>query len=147
MSSLQGYLALGGRLLLSAIFLLSGSGKIMDWSGTAAHMRAEGMPLVPLLLVGAILFELVGGFSLLFAWKPKLGAWLLFLYLIPTTLIFHDFWAFGGAERMNQMIHFLKNLTIMGGLLIVASIPEREIKVRSGERVFDRNRFDRRRAA
>ena len=52
--------------------------------------------------------------------KARLGGWALVLYLIPVSHIFHNFWAFTGAEQQMQMINFLKNLAIMGGLLLVA---------------------------
>ena len=78
-----------GRVLMSLIFLESGYGKITGFAGTAAFMEAKGMPLVPLLLTGAIVTEIVGGLSLLLGVKA-LRALLLFLFLIPTTLIFHN---------------------------------------------------------
>ena len=115
------YLVMLGRVLLSIIFLLSGLGKIMDWDGNAKLMASQGMPLIPLLLAGAIIIELAGGLSVLLGWKVRWGALLLFLYLIPTTLIFHDFWAFSGPEMQTQLVNFLKNLSIMGGLLLVAA--------------------------
>ena len=108
-----------GRLLLSAIFIASGANKIADWGGTAERMRGEGMVFVPLFLFGAILFELVGGLSILVGWKARLGALALIVFLVPVTLIFHDFWQYEGSERMMQMIQFMKNLAIMGGLFIV----------------------------
>jgi putative oxidoreductase len=115
------YLVMFGRVLLSVIFLLSGLGKIIDWDGNAQLMASQGMPVIPLLLVGAIVTELAGGLSVLLGWKARWGALLLFLYLIPTTLIFHDFWAFTGTEMQTQLVNFLKNLSIMGGLLLVAA--------------------------
>jgi putative oxidoreductase len=115
------YLVVSGRVLLSIIFLLSGLGKIIDWNGNAQLMASQGMPLIPLLLAGAITTELAGGLSVLLAWKARWGALLLFLYLIPTTLIFHDFWGFSGTEMQTQLVNFLKNLSIMGGLLLVAA--------------------------
>jgi|SRR4029453_5134866 putative oxidoreductase len=115
------YLVIFGRVLLSLIFLLSGLGKIIDWDSNAQVMASQGLPLIPLLLVGAILTELAGGLSVLLGWKARWGALLLFLYLIPTTLIFHDFWAFTGTEMQTQLVNFLKNLSIMGGLLLVAA--------------------------
>lgn len=115
------YLVIFGRVLLSVIFLLSGLGKIIDWDSNTQVMASQGMPLIPLLLVGAILTELAGGLSVLLGWKARWGALLLFLYLIPTTLIFHDFWAFTGTEMQTQLVNFLKNLSIMGGLLLVAA--------------------------
>jgi putative oxidoreductase len=115
------YLVMFGRVLLSLIFLLSGLGKIIDWDGNAQVMASQGLPLIPLLLVGAIVTELAGGLSVLLGWKARWGALLLFLYLIPTTLIFHDFWTFTGPEMQTQLVNFLKNLSIMGGLLLVAA--------------------------
>ncbi len=113
---------LAGRILLSLIFLMSGVMKFVAWDQTAGHMASKGMPLIPVLLPLAALVELAGGLSILLGWQARLGALLLFLYLIPTTLIFHNFWSFEGAEQQNQMIHFMKNLAIMGGLLVVAGL-------------------------
>ena len=110
-----------GRVLMSFIFLESGYGKITGFAGTSAFMEAKGMPLVPLLLTGAIVTEIIGGLSLLLGVKARWGALLLFLFLIPTTLIFHNFWAVPDGERAMQQIQFMKNLTIMGGLLVVVS--------------------------
>jgi putative oxidoreductase len=116
-TTMQQNVSLAGRILLSVIFLLSGITKIMHWSATADSMAAHGMGAVGLLLAGAILVEVLGGLALLLGWQMRAAAVVLFLYLIPTTLIFHNFWAHQGAEHQNQMIHFLKNLAIMGGLL------------------------------
>ena len=119
--SQQYYLVLAGRVLISVIFLLSGVSKIMDWSGTAQLMAGQGLPLVPLFLGAAIVIEIAGGLSVLLGWNARWGAWLLFLYLIPTTLVFHNFWVLSGAEQQTQLVNFLKNLSIMGGLLLVAA--------------------------
>src|SRR4051812_45198228 len=92
----QQYVSLGGRILLSAIFLLSGFLKIAHWSDTANMMAAHGMPAVPLLLGLAMLTEILGGLGLLLGCQTRLTAFVLFLYLIPATLIFHNFWAVSG---------------------------------------------------
>ncbi len=117
MSTYHPTISLLGRILLSAIFLVSGISKISDWNGTAGMMSAHGMSAVPFFLTVAILVEIVGGLALLTGWHTRLAALMLFLYLIPTTLIFHNFWAVQGAAQQMQTIHFLKNLAIMGGLL------------------------------
>ena len=118
--AIEPWLTLLGRILLSLIFILSGLGKIGDWSGTAGSMAAKGMVAVPFFLTMAILFELGGGLTVLLGFKARLGAWALVFYLIPVSLIFHNFWAFTGAEQRIQVINFLKNLAIMAGLLLVA---------------------------
>ncbi|MGA9753400.1 MAG: DoxX family protein [Acidobacteriota bacterium] len=119
--SLERYAPLIGRILLSVIFLFSAFGKVTHFSGMEQFMASKGMPAVPVLLVLALLTEALGGLSLLLGFKARWGALLLFLFLIPTTLIFHDFWALTGAMRQDMQIHFLKNLAIMGGLLMVAA--------------------------
>jgi putative oxidoreductase len=105
------------RVLLSIIFIVAGIGKLTDWSGTVAVMAAHGMPAVPLFLTPTIIIELIGGLALLLGWHTRLVALILFLYLIPVTLVFHDFWSYTGQMHQMQMVNFLKNLAIMGGLL------------------------------
>jgi putative oxidoreductase len=112
-------LTLLGRILLSAIFLLSGFGKIGDWSGTASSMTAHGMVAIPFFLPLAILFEIGGGLSVLLGFRARWGALALICFLVPATVIFHNFWAYAGAERHGQLINFLKNLAILGGLLLL----------------------------
>jgi putative oxidoreductase len=113
---------LAGRILLAAIFILSGLTKPSDWQGTSAYMAAHGIPLIPILLPLAVVVEIAGGLAIVFGAKSRTAAMLLFLYLIPTTLIFHNFWSFQGQEYVNQMHHFLKNLAIMGGLALIVGL-------------------------
>ena len=110
---------LAGRLLIAAIFILSGYGKIGGFEGTVAQIAGKGMPLPELAAAGAIAVELVGGILLVVGWHARLAATALFLFMIPTTLLFHNFWAFEAAQQTGQRIHFMKNLAIMGGILYV----------------------------
>jgi putative oxidoreductase len=110
-----------GRTLLSLIFVVSAIGKMADWSGTAGYMASKGMVAIPFFLPMAILVEATGGLAMLTGLKARWGALALFLFLIPVTMIFHNFWSLGGGERQMQTIHFMKNLAIMGGLLTVAA--------------------------
>ncbi|MGH8750692.1 MAG: DoxX family protein [Burkholderiales bacterium] len=113
------YAPLLGRALLSLIFIASGWGKIMGFSGTAGYMASKGLPIPEVLLVPAIIIELGGGLMLLLGWKARWAALAIFLFMIPVTLIFHAFWAVDPAQAQNQMIHFMKNLAIMGGMLYI----------------------------
>jgi putative oxidoreductase len=119
MSDGERYAWTAGRVLLSLIFILSALGKLADLGGTAAFMRAAGIPAVWLCLPAAILIELGGGLAILTGWAAGVGALVLVLFLIPTTVVFHPFWQSSGMERTVQMVNFMKNLAIMGGLLIV----------------------------
>lgn len=110
-----------GRVLLSAIFILSGFSKIFAFKAMAGMMAGKGFPLPAIAMGIAIAIEVIGGLAILTGFKAKLTAWIVFLYLIPTTFMFHNFWTMQGAMRMDNQIHFLKNLAIMGGLLLLAS--------------------------
>ena len=110
------WIALVGRLLLALMFLVSGLNKIANPQGTQQYMAVMGMTwATTAFYVGALLVEVVGSLSLLLGYRARAGGWLLFLFMIPTTLIFHTH-----VADPNQMIHLLKNLSVMGGLLYVA---------------------------
>lgn len=111
--------ALVGRILLAAIFIKAGWGKIGGWEATAGYMAAKGLPLVPLLLAGTIVLELGGGLMLALGWKARWAALAIFLWLIPVTVIFHPFWGIDAAQVQNQMNHFLKNVAIAGAMLMM----------------------------
>ena len=113
--------ALLGRVLLSHIFIMSGIMKVLNWSQTALHMQQEGMIAVPFFLAAAIAVEIGFGSMILCGCGTRVAAWGLFLFLIPVTAIFHDFWKYEGEAQQNQMQHFSKNVTIMGGLLTLAA--------------------------
>jgi len=108
---------LAGRFGLGIIFLVSGLGKLVSWSGTAAFAGAKGVP--EFLLAGATALEILGALSLLAGWKTRWGVAALVVFLVPVTLVFHDFWAAQGAEVQLQSVQFLKNVAIGGGLLAV----------------------------
>jgi putative oxidoreductase len=108
-----------GRMLLALIFVVSGFGKITGFAGTASYMASKGMPFAEVLLVGALVFELAGAVMLILGWRAHWGALLLIVFMIPSTLIFHNFWAVDLAQYQNQLNHFLKNVAMIGGLLYV----------------------------
>ena len=122
MNQLEKYGALLARILLAGIFILAGVSKIGGFAGTQAYMAARGMPATAFLGFCAILIETGGGLAVLLGYKARPAALLLFLFLIPTTLIFHT--AFGGSfppeQAQMQQAMVLKNLAIMGGLLAIA---------------------------
>jgi putative oxidoreductase len=118
---LQNAASLAGRVLLGLLFVISGFGKITGFAGTAGYMASKGMPMPEVLLVGAIAVELVGGLMLVAGWKARWAAAAIFAFLIPTTLIFHNPMGLAGQEAQNQMIQLLKNLSIMGGMLLVVA--------------------------
>ena len=109
--------ALVGRILLALIFIISGFGKITDYAGTAGYMASKGMPMVDVLLPLTILIELGGGLLIAIGWNARWAAAVTFLFLIPVTLVFHNPAGLAPDEAQQQMIHLLKNVSIMGGML------------------------------
>lgn len=111
------YTALTGRVLIAAIFLMSGLGKIADPQGTQQYMAGMGMTVATTVFyLGAVVLEVGGALSVLLGYRARLGAAALLVFMIPTTLIFH-----ANFGDQNQTIHFMKNLAMMGGLLLVAA--------------------------
>jgi putative oxidoreductase len=113
------YGPLVGRVLITAIFLISGYHKIVGFSAVSGMMAKMGMPMADLLLVGAIVCEFGGALMVLLGWNACLGALLLIVFTVPATLMFHNFWAVDPAQYQNQFNHFMKNLAIIGALVYV----------------------------
>jgi putative oxidoreductase len=105
-----------GRVLLAVIFLLSGFGKLTAISGTAAYFGAMGLPVPTVTAVIVGLIELLGGLAVLVGFQTRVAAWVLAVFTIATALVAHTGWA-----DQNQMIHFLKNIAITGGFILLAS--------------------------
>ena len=108
------YIPLAARICLCLIFLKAGIGKIFGYSSTVEMMANKGLPIADVLLIFTIAFQLLGGLSLLLGYKVKLGSILLILFLIPATLVFHN-----PLADPNEINAFLKNIGLIGGLLMV----------------------------
>ena len=113
MKTLHNLAAPIGRTLLALMFLLAGLNKISGYAGTQGYMESMGVPGALLPLV--ILLEVVGGLTLMLGWHTRITAFLLAGFTIVATLIFHS-----NLGDQTQMLFFLKNLAIAGGLLLVA---------------------------
>lgn len=117
MEWLKAFAVLIGRILLVLIFLKSGVGKIENFQGTAQYMASYGMPYTNFFLVGAIFFELVGGITVILGYFARFGTLLLLIFLIPTTLIFHNIFV-----DPKMMIQFIKNVSMFGGILVLLAV-------------------------
>ncbi len=125
-----------GRIAFVLIFILSGAQKLLDISGTSAMIESKlvvppilidletklqsftGMPLPKLLAILAGLVEIGGGILIAANIGTRAAAAVLILFTAAATLTFHDFWAMTGADRAANLIQALKNLSIMGALLV-----------------------------
>jgi putative oxidoreductase len=110
---------LAGRVLFSAIFLLSAPHHFTEQS--ISYAAAAGVPLASVAVPLAGVIALLGGLSVLLGFKAKLGAWMLVVFLVPVTLFMHRFWGVDDAQMAQmQMINFMKNVALVGGALSIA---------------------------
>ena len=105
-----------GRLLLATLFLLSGVSKLTSAAATTAYIASAGLPLPGAAYVLTVIVEIGGGLLLLVGYQARLAAAVLAVFTLAAAMFFHNNFA-----DQNQMIHFLKNVAITGGLLQVAA--------------------------
>lgn len=108
------YIPLVARICLAVIFVQTGFAKVLNFGGTQQQIAEAGLPLAGLVTLFTIVFEIAGGTSLILGYKARVGAVLLLIFLIPATLVFHN-----PILDSSQSIQFMKNLAIIGGLLMV----------------------------
>jgi len=115
------FLLLIGRIVLVVMFASSGLQKFGDISGTAAEIASKGLPAPQLLAIAAGATEVIGAALIIVGWKTRWVAVVLMLFTAVAGYFFHDFWNYPeGAERMDQMVHAMKNLSIIGAFLLLA---------------------------
>jgi putative oxidoreductase len=112
-------LILAARLFLAALFLIFGWRKLRDFSGTVSQMVQLGVPVPILAAAVATFMELPVAFAVAVGAFTRPSAVLMFFYTLGTALIGHRFWTITGADRVDSMDGFYKNLGIMGGFLLL----------------------------
>jgi putative oxidoreductase len=113
-------LILAARLLLAALFLIFGWRKLRDFSGTVSQMVELGVPTPVLAAAVATFMELPVALAVAVGAFTRLSAVLMFFYTLGTALIGHRYWTIKGADRVDSMDGFYKNLSIMGGFLLLS---------------------------
>jgi len=112
-------LILAARLLLTTLFLIFGWRKLRDYSGTVDQMVELGVPMPALAAATATFMELPVAFAVAVGAFTRHSAVLMFFYTLGTALIGHRYWTMKGADRVDSMDGFYKNLSIMGGFLLL----------------------------
>lgn len=109
------FLPLLGRIMIGAPFVMSGLGKLGAYAATVGYIAAMGLPVPPLAFLVSVLIELGGGLLLLSGYRVRFTSVAMALFCLATAVFFHHNFA-----DQNQMIHFLKNVMMAGGLLQIA---------------------------
>lgn len=111
-----------GEALLSLIFILGGGTTLLVPAPRVAQIKRLRFPLAEAAVRINGLAMLVGGLLLALGLWAQIAAWVLIAMLIPTTIFGHAFWLESGLKRQEQLSHFVKNLSIMGGLMLVTLV-------------------------
>jgi putative oxidoreductase len=120
--SLKTPLLVVGRVLLALMFILAGFSKLGNIEGTAGYIASGGLPMASVLAVVVGLLELLGGIAIAIGFQARWAALALALFTLAATLLFHQFWAVPAEQAFVQQLMFMKNLSVAGGLFIVAAL-------------------------
>ena len=120
--SIKTPLVVVGRVLLALMFILAGYGKLTGIEGTAGYIASGGLPFATALAVIVGLLELFGGLAIAVGFQARWAALALGLFTLAASVLFHKFWAVPADQAFVQQLMFMKNLSVAGGLFIVAAL-------------------------
>jgi uncharacterized membrane protein YphA (DoxX/SURF4 family) len=112
-----------GRLAVGGMYLWSGIANLLQLEGKAGYAASKGLPAAPVFVGLASLLLVAAGLSLATGLRPRAGVAALSLFLVPVTVIMHNFWALQGLPRLVEMHSFLGNLGLLGSALMFLAIP------------------------
>ena len=115
-----------GRILLAQLFVVAGIRKIMYFGPTNAYFGKLGLPMPEVTTAIVIAIEFIGGAMLLTGKRMNMAACVLAAFTLAATYLGHAFWTAEPAQFANQLNHFLKNLAIVGGLLLLVPLAARK---------------------
>ncbi len=121
-NALQNPLSLVGRLLLAALFLPAGIGKLTGFSGTVGYISSVGLPLPELAAALALVVEIVGGLALIAGFGTRLAALALGVFTLVASFFFHNYWGVAAEHQFVQQLLFFKNVAVAGGLFTLAAL-------------------------
>lgn len=116
-SNVQNASALLGRLLLAALFLPAGIGKLTGFQGTVGYIASVGLPFPSVAAALALVLEIGGGLALIFGAGTRIVALALAAFTLVASVFFHAYWSVPADQQMIQQLLFFKNMAVVGGLL------------------------------
>jgi putative oxidoreductase len=120
-NAFQNPFSLLARLLMVALFLPAGLGKIAGFEGTVGYIASVGLPLASVGAVLAILVEVLAPLALLVGWRTRWAALVLAIFTLIASVLFHNFWAMPAEQQFMQQLMFMKNIAVVGGLFALAA--------------------------
>ena len=119
---MQNSAALLGRILLALMFIPAGFGKLTNIGGTAGYIASGGLPFPSLLAVLAGALELFGGLALVIGFKVRWVGLAMALFTLVASMVFHPFWSVPEAQQMVTKLLFMKNISVVGGMLLISAL-------------------------
>lgn len=117
----QNTAALAGRLLLAALFLPAGIGKLTGFQGTVGYITSVGLPLPTIAAAFALVLEIAGGIALIAGAGTRIAALALAFFTLVASFFFHAYWSAPADQQFVQQLLFFKNIAVAGGLLTLAA--------------------------
>ncbi|EMA27051.1 DoxX family protein [Haloarcula japonica] len=117
--ALEGEFMLVGRVLLGFLFLYNGYNHFAGYEGRVGYAQYKGMPAPSLSVISSGVLLVLASIGIIAGIYPVISAGALAVFLIVATPLFHDFWSFEGEDRQNELNHFLKNVGLLGGTLVL----------------------------
>jgi putative oxidoreductase len=120
-NAIQNPLNFAARLLMVALFLPAGIGKLTGFAGTVGYISSVGLPLPTLAAAVALIVEIVGGLALLAGFGTRIAALVLAAFTLVASFFFHNYWGVPADQAFMQQLLFFKNIAVVGGLLAIAA--------------------------
>lgn len=121
-STLSGTAFLFGRVLFALVIGYLALGNLLDLESSVGYAKSKGAPLATISVPLGSLGLIAGALAVLTGVYPALGALAVIAFLVPITVIMHDFWTMEGRDRQNERIHFLKNIGLIGSALVFLAL-------------------------
>lgn len=120
--ALEGEFMFVGRLLFGGLFLYNGYNHFVDYEGRVGYSEYKGIPAPELSVISSGVVLVLASIGIIAGVYPVISAGALAVFLIVATPLFHDFWNVSGEDRQNELNHFLKNVGLLGGALVLVAV-------------------------
>ena len=120
-NAIQAPLNFAARLLMVALFLPAGIGKLTGFAGTVGYISSVGLPFPTLAAAIALIVEIVGSLALLAGFGTRIAAVVLAAFTLVASFFFHNYWGVPDDQAFMQQLLFFKNIAVVGGLLAIAA--------------------------
>ena len=120
-TAIQNPLNLAARLLMVALFLPAGIGKLTGFAGTVGYISSVGLPLPTVAAGVAVIVEIIGSLALLAGFGTRIAALVLAAFTLVASFFFHNYWGVPADQAFMQQLLFFKNIAVVGGLLAIAA--------------------------